>query len=208
MGMSRSMTHEGERRGTRGFGLLEHYLSHRRVGMAESLIPKTSRRMRILDIGCGLYPFFLKQTRFQEKYAVDKYAQGGAHELRGIDYTCQDIEAFPQLSFPQDYFDVISMLAVIEHLHPTIVPPLLKDIYRILKKGGAFICTTPAAWTDSLLRAMALLRLVSPAEINEHQDVYNHGKLSGILQQAGFAFDNIDLGYFELSMNIWGRAVK
>ena len=86
--------------------------------MAESLIPKASRRGRILDIGYGHYTLFLKQTNFQEKYALDKHPEDAAFELKRIVYIRQDIEGDSRLPFPVDYFDVISMLAVIEHLQP------------------------------------------------------------------------------------------
>jgi len=55
---------------------------------------------------------------------------------------------------------------------------------------------------------MARLRLVSPAEIEEHKDRYSPGKISSVLQQGGFAAQDIRTGYFELGMNIWAAARK
>jgi len=73
---------------------------------------------------------------YNEKYALDKHPEDAAHNLKGIDYIRQDMEGDPRLPFPADYFDAISMLAVIEHLQPPMVPLLLMDIHRVLKKGG------------------------------------------------------------------------
>ena len=57
---------------TRGNGLLENFLSKRRSSIANGLIPKKLRNGRILDIGCGTNPFFLKNTKFNYKYGIDK----------------------------------------------------------------------------------------------------------------------------------------
>jgi hypothetical protein len=55
---------------------------------------------------------------------------------------------------------------------------------------------------------MARLRLVSAAEIEEHKGRYSPGQVFSILQQGGFAAQDIRTGYFELGMNIWARAIK
>ncbi|MDP2947815.1 MAG: hypothetical protein Q8N88_06895, partial [Nanoarchaeota archaeon] len=56
---------------TRGTGLLEKYLAKKRAHMANKLIPESLRRGRILDVGCGETPFFLLNTKFNEKYGID-----------------------------------------------------------------------------------------------------------------------------------------
>ena len=45
--------------------------------------------------------------------------------------------------------------------------------------------TTPAPWTDKLLRIMARLHLVSQVEIDEHKDAYSKDRISKFLQEAG-----------------------
>ena len=80
------------------------------------------------------------------------------------------------MPFDDDYFDVVTMLAVFEHIAPERLGNVLKEISRVLKKGGMYIMTTPAVWTDSILRVMAKLRLVSPVEIAEHKGSYSHSK--------------------------------
>lgn len=193
---------------TRGFGLLENFLSRQRMRQADGHIPKACRSGKILDIGCGNYPLFLISIEFYEKYALDKYPLDNQETTNNIQYIHQDIEYKTKLPFPDDYFDVVSMLAVIEHLDPQIIPRILKEVNRIVKKNGLFILTTPAAWTDSLLRVMALIKLVSADEINEHKDVYTPKKISSILEDASFSQEKIACGYFEFGMNIWAKAGK
>ena len=70
------------------------------------------------------------------------------------------------------------------------------------------LITTPALWTDSILRFMAKLRIVSPVEIEEHKDAYNHSRLFSILQEANFSKEKLRFGYFEMFMNMWATATK
>lgn len=150
---------------TRGPGLLEEFLAKQRSRMANRLIPSTHRKGRILDIGCGTYPLFLLNTQFSEKYRLDKVVQedyGTQFQNQKITLINYDIEIEDMLPFESEYFDVVTMLAVFEHIESKRLVELLGEIYRILKPGGMYIMTTPAFWTDSLLRFMAKLRLVSP----------------------------------------------
>jgi 2-polyprenyl-3-methyl-5-hydroxy-6-metoxy-1,4-benzoquinol methylase len=196
---------------TRGYGLLEEFLSKQRASLVNKKIAPHLRQGRILDIGCGNYPLFLMGTVFSEKYGLDKIVQQTGNELfKTHKITLQnfDMENENDLHFNDDYFDVVTMLAVIEHIEPDRVTIILKEIYRVLKPGGMYILTTPAPWTDSLLRFMAKLRLVSPSEIEEHKSTYSHSKISSILQNSNFSSEKLQCGYFEMSMNIWATAIK
>ena len=123
--------------------------------------------------------------------------------------TVYDIEKKYIIPFAREYFDVVTMLAVFEHLEPKKIVRILNEIYRILRPGGMYIVTTPAAWTNGLLRFIANLRLVSPIEIEEHKDSYSHSRISSMLQKkANFRKDNLRFGYFEIFMNIWVTATK
>jgi ubiquinone/menaquinone biosynthesis C-methylase UbiE len=119
-----------------------------------------------------------------------------------------DVESGQILPFPADQFDVVTMLAVLEHIEPARLPGTFSEIYRVLKVGGTFILTTPAPWTDGLLRLLAKLKLVSSVEIEEHKDAYDQNRLLALLQAAGFTAEKVKSGYFELGLNIWGRAIK
>lgn len=192
---------------TRGYGLLERFLAKKRVKLANKLIPSSLRSGRILDIGCGAYPLFLLSTDFAEKYGLEKIERKNiSHDkvtLINFDLEKQDV-----LPFDNEYFDIVTMLAVFEHIEPSRLLNVIKEVHRILKHNGIYIMTTPAAWTGSLLRCMAKLKLVSPIEIEEHKDSYNHSKICSILQDGGFLKERIRLGYFEIYMNIWATAVK
>ena len=174
--------------------------------IANQLISADSRTGRLLDIGCGTYPYFLINTRFQERFGVDKVM--GRKQAGSLCLSKFDLEHDSALPFDDGYFNVVTMLAVIEHVEPNRVVSILRECHRVLKMGGTFIITTPAWWTDKLLRGMAMLRLVSPEEILEHKDGYNRSKITSLLQGCGFDYDKIIFGYFELFMNMWVTATK
>jgi 2-polyprenyl-3-methyl-5-hydroxy-6-metoxy-1,4-benzoquinol methylase len=194
-------------RPTRGAGPLDRFLAKKRAQMADRLIPEGHRRGRILDIGCGSYPLFLSEIEFSEKYGLDKSIPLNL-QPEGIKLLNYDLETRSDLSFDDGSFDVVTMLAVFEHIEKTKLKLLLMEIYRVLKPGGVYILTTPAAWTDPVLRALAKLRLISSIEVEEHKDAYSHSKISSELTAAGFKEEQIELGYFELWMNNWALAGK
>ncbi|MBL7054025.1 class I SAM-dependent methyltransferase [Patescibacteria group bacterium] len=192
---------------TRGYGFLENFLAKQREGVANKLILNKYRQGRILDIGCGLFPLFLTNTKFKEKYGLDKI-HSRKLEKSDVLLINHDIKQEKKLPFEDNFFDVITMLAVIEHFEKKYATFTLKEIYRILKPGGTYILTTPNKWTHSLLKIMARLKLISQQEIDEHISRYNHNDVKNILTQAGFERKKIQLGYFEFFMNIWGKTIK
>ena len=198
-------------RGTRGRGLLEGLLARQRARMANALIPPGARAGRIVDIGCGAYPLFLSGTGFHEKFGLDRVATAWGHaELQGqgIEILHFDVETDARLPFDDASVDVLTMLAVFEHIAPQRLAPLTRDVFRVLKPGGMLILTTPAHWTAGLLRLLARLRLVSHEEIDEHKDAYSHGEIVPVLTAAGFDESEIQYGSFELGLNLWVTARK
>ncbi len=196
---------------TRGFGFLERFLSKQRSKIANRLISFARKNGSILDIGCGAFPLFLLNTNFSKKYGLDKIIQKNYDEKfqeQKITFINYDIEKETIMPFNDCSFDVVTILAIIEHIQPEIAAKVLKEIYRILKTGGMCIITTPASWTGPLLKLMAKLRLVSPIEIEEHKYAYSHTTIASVLQEATFSKDKLQIGYFEMFMNIWATAIK
>ncbi len=192
---------------TRGDGLLEAFLAKKRAKMANKLVPGALRSGRILDIGCGTIPFFLINTDFREKYGLDP-SVNTSPSYDNINLFKFDIEHNNKFGFEDNFFDVITMLAVFEHLEPIKLPGTLKEIGRVIKPGGRFIVTTPAPWSDKLLRLMAGIKLVSAEEIDEHKGAYNHLAIADYFNKAGFKGDKMKFGYFELFLNVWAYVDK
>lgn len=184
-------------------------LADLRAQRANKLIPASLRSGRILDIGCGTYPYFLAHTSFAEKFAIDQLPLPShtASELAIESFTL-DLEVKPQLPFGDAFFKSVILLAVVEHLDPSLMAILFKEIYRVLKLGGMVILTTPAAWSDGLLKFMARINLVSAEEIHEHAYAYTLPLLGWYFGQAGFEMTKTKFGYFEFMLNMWATAQK
>jgi ubiquinone/menaquinone biosynthesis C-methylase UbiE len=187
------------------------FLARQRWRQADRLIPHGYRGGCILDIGCGANPLLLSKVVFADKYGLDKVIDdGGAERGRDLGFTLirHDVETDGRLPCGNDYFDVVTMLAVYEHLERGNLAVLLKEIYRVLKPGGIHVATTPRAGTAGLLGFMAKMRLVSATEIHEHKEAYTRPDITSMLVHAGFPEGNVASGYFEGFMNLWVRARK
>ena len=80
---------------------------------------------RHLDIGCG-DGYFLKRSQCEERFGLE---------------------------FPDNYFDYVTLLAVIEHVHDPA--GLIKEIARVVKPGGHLIMTTPKRASEWLINLYA-----------------------------------------------------
>lgn len=185
---------------TRGWGLFEGFLAKKRAKVANRFIAKLQKKGKILDIGCGYHPHFLISADFEGKYGIDP----SLNSLSIKDINLQRLDVTKQrLPFEDNFFEVVTMLAVFEHLDYERLDFVLREINRVLKKGGLLVITTPAPWSDKLLHFMALFYLISQEEIHEHKHHYNKEEIEKTLKQAGFAQNNVKSGYFELGLNMW-----
>jgi len=218
---------------TRGNGRLEGFLARHRARMANRLIPDELRGGTIVDIGCGSYPYFLSTVDFARRIGLDRFVSAGAPDAvepgvaaaappgagsatavsplgstpargpDGITLIRHDLATRTALPFEDGSIDVVTMLAVIEHLDRDVLRHTLAEIRRILRPGGIYVITTPAAWTDRFLRALARVGFLSAEEIEEHKEAYTHARIADLLEHAGFDRDAMRFGTFEFGMNLW-----
>jgi len=119
-----------------------------RYAMTERLIEPGER---ILDIGCGNGHMLRKiKDEFHELYGMDispsrlQEAKKKIEELYPSDilkFKFIEGNADRSLPFPDNYFDTILCVAVIEHVYDIFF--LVKEIYRMLKPGGCVIAQVP-----------------------------------------------------------------
>jgi SAM-dependent methyltransferase len=186
---------------------MESFLASRRRRRAERLIPEHLRAGRILDIGCGSLATFLRELRFGERYGLDRLPLADSGDP-GLKLVRHDINDSGGLPFADSFFDVVTMLAVFEHVETVALKRCLREIHRVLRPGGLYVMTTPARWTEGILKTMANLALVSAEEVDEHKAQYSRSEIVGLLIEAGFTGSDIRHGAFEARMNLWAVGEK
>ena len=76
--------------------------------------------------------------------------------------------------FPDDMppgcipFDVITMLAVLEHFPPAQYSNLVGGIQKMLRPGGLLLITVPSPAVDEILKWLLKLRLIHGMSLEEH----------------------------------------
>ena len=200
------VTAPGGRRPTRGHGILEGFIARRRINAALRAIPRRLHGAEILDVGCGSHPLFLLAAPFSRKVGVDQIEP--AAPPPGLELSRLSLDGFVRLPFPDASFACVSSLAVIEHLAPSGLSPLLAEVRRVLKPGGRFVLTTPHARADGILRLLARMGLVSKEEIDEHKSLFRHRHIRDLLVQAGFPAGSTRIRGFMMGLNILAVADK
>lgn len=186
-----------------------------RYRVANNLIPDELREGIILDIGCWRSPDFLKWVKFNEKLGCDpesKYPFWTMNDnISASVYTPVNklpdgslISVFKLNAYPflracsSDTYNVVTMLAVMEHIDPDKIQGIFQEIYRILKPDGRFILTTPAPKSERLLHILRFDR--------GHKKYYSIYEIRGLLLEAGF--HSMQWDTFQFNYNQWLCAIK
>ncbi|HXZ94740.1 MAG TPA: class I SAM-dependent methyltransferase [Dehalococcoidia bacterium] len=105
------------------------------------LIKRYGNGTRLLDVGCGEGFFLFNASKAGYTTKGIEISQDVAEYARsefGLDV---EAKPFEELRFPENYFDVITLWQVLEHVpYPLMV---LKEVKRILKPGGLLATSTP-----------------------------------------------------------------
>jgi len=109
--------------------------------------------LKIVELGCGEGSILLTIARAfgaKEVYGVDINEEAlKKARAKGIKVAKVDLNKEP-LPFPSEFFDIVLMQEVIEHL--TNPDNAIEETYRILKPKGYFLISTPnlAWWVNRL----------------------------------------------------------
>ena len=143
---------------------LDRFLRDYRI---RKIIPYIPQDARVLDVGCHDGALFhALEGRIREGVGIDPHAEPSS-ALKNV--------KFVRGWFPKDLpdgelFDVITMLAVLEHFPPAELQVLPEAISARLKPGGRFIATVPSPWVDHIIHLLAFLRLIHGVKLgmDEH----------------------------------------
>ena len=158
---------------------------------------------RVLDCGCGMGYLSMVMGEISDASVVSvdsdlarlRWAQ---RERVSAELVQVDINSLP---FPDGEFDKILLSEVLEHLPDDVAG--LKELWRVLKPGGAVAISVPHAnypflW-DPINRTRELfgaapMRSAGPitGQWSNHERLYLPVELQDVAQRAGFVVTNID----------------
>jgi ubiquinone/menaquinone biosynthesis C-methylase UbiE len=158
---------------------------------------------RLLDVGCGWEARFLREVEpyIGSGIGIDRKApaiNNGKIHTRQAAIT-------DTLPFPDASFDVVTMLAVLEHLEDA--QKITGEIFRVLHPGGSFVGTVPGKRAKPVLEFLSYrLGIVNPEEIRDHKRYYDRNSLYALLSGQGFR--QIRHVSFQWGLNNFFSAVK
>ena len=133
----------------------------------EKAKPHIPRGVRLLDIGAGDGAFLC---------SLNGYIQSGV----GIDPILTHVVEISETClllpgrFPQDFgvceslFDVITLLAVIEHIPTAELTTLADACWKMLVPKGRVVITVPHPCVDNILNILKTFRIIAGLSIEEH----------------------------------------
>ena len=157
---------------------LDRLLQRWRIAVAAPWIPSGAR---VLDVGCADGALFdLLRGRIAGGVGIDPDApttrtREGIRLVRGL---------FPA-DAPDERFDAITMLAVVEHLPASAHAAVGRTAARLLGAGGRLIATVPEPSVDRIVELLQQLRLAEGMSIDEHHG-FATAQVRGIFEPAGF----------------------
>lgn len=158
-------------------------------------IPKDSI---VCDIGCGQQALFLKKISNLIKYGIgfDKKI----NDFKGLKYELKNFKILKKIPLKKGSCDAVTIIAVLEHVSDP--QSLMNESFRILKKGGKLILTSPSPLSKPILEFLAFkLRLIDKKEIKEHKNYFWPLKIKKMLFKSGFKKNNIKNYFFEFFLN-------
>lgn len=148
----------------------------------DKIRPYIPLQARILDVGSSEGELFLRLG-------------GSLREGMGIDPELKadtSIHGMPLIAgfFPRDMpdvgpFDVITMLAVLEHFPPSEYADLSQGCARFLKPGGLLLITVPSPRVDHILAVLKFFRLIDGMSLEQHHG-YDVTQTTEIFKRDGF----------------------
>jgi SAM-dependent methyltransferase len=177
---------------------LDIYLQNVRFKKARKFIRKNDS---ILDIGADDGVMFDKygsliSSSVGIEPVLSSPVQKGQHQLLP--------GYFPDACPPERKYDIITMLAVLEHIPTEVQKNLAHDCSRFLKPGGRIVITVPSPQVDMILDVLGKLKLIDGMQLHEHYgfkpkdtfDIFNIPDLK-LLHHSTFQFGLNNLFVFE-----------
>jgi len=163
------------------FNCLDRFIARRRWRKADSLIPDHLRNGTILDLGANGRGF-LDSIVFADKHKAEKGEQVSGE------------------------YDVITLLAVLEHTDEAGLDIIETTIRKNLNIGGRVIITTPTKRGNIVIKLLAKLGLINRTLANQHKRIF------GIVRIVYFLINcnvyPVEHKKFDFAMNQYAVGIK
>jgi SAM-dependent methyltransferase len=164
-------------------GILSGFLRNTRK---RKIAPYVRNATSILDIGCGLFVWddiinnHTHYTGIDVEGEILEKNKSGYPEYNFIQL---DLNKSDKLKLPENSFDLIVMLASIEHFKYPL--QLIKDLKPLLTIRGKIVLTTPAPSGELILDIGAKFRIFAQDK-HQHEDLLDKRSLLSLAQSTGF----------------------
>jgi len=174
----------------------DKFLTQYRYSRVFNTLKKFSHIKDCYDLGCGSGALVaILNEQGYKAYGIDVKSE---HRIIAADLN-------KELPIPSSSVDFISSLANIEHLEQPLFN--LHEIYRVLRKGGVLVLTTPSTAAKPVLEFLAYkLHWINEDEIRDHKMYFSKKLLERYLQKVGFA--QFTVKRFQMGMNLHAVAIK
>jgi ubiquinone/menaquinone biosynthesis C-methylase UbiE len=162
------------------------FVRHARLDIAEKYLDPKSEDV-VLSVGCkrGELERALV-AKVKEVHATDIEDPTGdedAHSNDGIQFTISDVTK--GLPYPDNTFDKVLFLEVIEHVPSGTEHKALQEIYRVLKPGGRLAFSTPNKHPVSCA--------MDPAYWLEGHRHYRPTTIQNMMESCGFTVNDLQV---------------
>lgn len=149
---------------------------------------------RVLDIGCADGALF--------RSLDDRLAGGVGLDMDQVPSSTQKYQyvrgTFPEALPPGEPYDLVTALAVVEHIREKDQPDFAAACMRALRAGGRVVVTVPSSRVDDLLKVLKAIRLVDGMADHQH---YGFDPLHAIAAFEGAGFELERHSRFQLGLN-------
>jgi len=160
---------------------IDRYLQGERI---KRTYPYITANSKVLDIGSyygELFEFYRQKGIAITGIGIDPNIDS--------DHKYADFELikdfFPSQKIKEENFDIIVMLAVLEHIPMEQITDFAKNCNQKLKIGGKVIITVPSKRVDYILNALLFFKLINGMELEQHYG-YDIDKTQNLFEDKGF----------------------
>ena len=189
---SKGLEFDPDRRHALNVKSLDRYLQSRRIGLVK---PFLKAECTVIDIGCADGAMFQQLSgAYGYGYGVDTDLAAPFESDRYALYPGRFPDALPSGL----QADLITLLAVIEHLPPDEQASVAAGCRELLVPGGVVVATVPSPKVDGVLHVLEKMRLVDGMSMHEHYG-FDPSKTSQLFCDAGLEL--VEHRRFQLGLN-------